>query len=124
MQKLRGAAAQRVDGRGVMTARGMLLTQSTMTTTEFIDKNISKLEAQLELWSAKLNEATAKLRVTQEQAKIESQKQLEELKVQLDVARTKLDEAKAVGAEKWEALKKGLESAWADLERTFKQLKD
>jgi hypothetical protein len=94
-----------------------------MTTTgTHVDKGLSKLEAQIDLWSAKVNELLAKATVASEHAKIDSRKQLEELKAKLAGARTKLDEAKAAGSDKWETLKHGLERTWHELEDTFKQL--
>jgi hypothetical protein len=94
-----------------------------MATTETrIDKNLSKLEAQLELWSAKLTEVAGRARVAGEQAKVDSRKQLDELKSRLEVARSKLDEARAAGAEKWEIFKDGIEHIWGEIEGTFKKL--
>jgi hypothetical protein len=91
-----------------------------MTTTESpIDKNLSKLEAQLQLWSTKLEEAVTR---TGQRAQVESKKQLEELRSRLGVARAKLDEAKAAGSEKWDTLKEGVEHLWEELESTFKKL--
>lgn len=87
-----------------------------------VDKNLSKLEAQLKLWGAKLNEVAAKANVAGKQASIDSRKQVEGLKAKLAVAQAKLDEAKAAGGEKWDALKQGVEHLWEDLETTFKKL--
>jgi len=85
------------------------------TTRSHTDTNLSKLEAQLEVWSAKLNEAATK-------TKNESSKQLDDLRSKLAVARTKLDEAKAAGSEKWETFKDGVERTWKDIEGTFQKL--
>jgi hypothetical protein len=94
-----------------------------MTTTEPHDEtDLSKLEAQLELWSAKFDVALAKARVMGEQAKIDSRRQLDALKFKLEAARSKLDDAKAAGGEKWETLKHGVEQTWEELERTFEKL--
>jgi hypothetical protein len=87
-----------------------------------IESNVSKLEAQLKLWGAKLDEVLAKANVAGQQAKIDSRKQLDELKSKLAVAQSKLDEVKAAGNEKWETLKQGVERTWQDLEETFKKL--
>jgi hypothetical protein len=87
-----------------------------------IDKNLSKLEAQLKLWGAKFNEVAAKANVAGQQASIDSRKRVDDMKAKLKVAQSKLDEAKAAGAEKWETLKLGVEHVWNDLETTFKKL--
>ena len=80
------------------------------------DDNLSKLEAQLKTWRAKLDELVAKANVAGQQAQIDSRKQLEELKSKLEVARSKLDEAKAAGIGKWETLRQGVERTWQELE--------
>jgi hypothetical protein len=96
-----------------------------MTTAQSHIKNsLAKLEDQLELWHAKFNAAVASSRVTSKEAKIESGKHLDEIKSKLEVAQAKLEEAKEAGAEKWEAVKEGVENTWHDLEQTFKKLLD
>lgn len=87
-----------------------------------VEKNLSKLEAQLKLWAAKLDEVKAKATDAGQQAKVDSAKQLDELKARLEGARAKLDEAKAVGHEKWDTVKQGVEHAWKDLESAFSKL--
>ncbi len=80
-----------------------------------VDKNLSELEGQLELWSAKLDEAVAIAKGTGRQAKIDSRKQIEELSAKLDAARKLLDEG-------WDDIKEGVEDTWYDLEAAFKNL--
>ncbi|KAB2903718.1 MAG: coiled coil domain-containing protein [Kofleriaceae bacterium] len=87
-----------------------------------VSENLSKMEAQLKVWSTKLNEAVARAGDAGHQAKLDSRKQIDELKVKLDAARAKLDEAKAAGGEKWESLKGGVESTWHEIEVAFKKL--
>lgn len=86
-----------------------------------MDKNLAKLEAQLHIWSAKLDELAAKAAIKGEEAKIETRMVLDQLKSQIDELESKLDEAKAAGAEKWQILKRGVEKAWSDLEKAFKE---
>jgi predicted nucleic acid-binding Zn-ribbon protein len=94
-----------------------------MTTTEpHNEKDLSKLKAQLELYSAKLDAALAKAKDAGEQAKIDSRRQLDALKSKLEDARSKLEDAKAATGEKWETLKHGVEQTWQELERTFEKL--
>jgi hypothetical protein len=87
-----------------------------------LNKTVSKLEGQLELWSLQLKELVAKGEVAGQRAKIGSRKHLDELKTKLDVARSKLAEAKAAGDEKWDSFKQVVESSWKELEGAFKQL--
>jgi chromosome segregation ATPase len=87
-----------------------------------LDKNLSKLQDQLKLWRAKLDQTMANVNVAGQQAKIDSQKQLDELRSKLVVAESKLEEAKAAGSEKWDNLKSGLDHTWKELEQTFKKL--
>jgi len=87
-----------------------------------VDKTVSKLEGQLELWGAKLNELVAKAEVAGQETKVDARKRLDEVKVQLKVARIKLDEAKAAGGDKWDKFKLGVESSWKELEGAFQKL--
>jgi hypothetical protein len=87
-----------------------------------INNTMSKLEGQLELWSAQLKELVAKGDVAGQKAKIDSRKHLDELKTKLDLARSKLAEAKAAGDDKWDAFKQAIETSWKDLEGAFKGL--
>lgn len=87
-----------------------------------VDKTVSKLEGQLKLWSAKLNELVAKVEVAGQETKIDARKHLDEVKTKLKVAQSKLDEAKAAGGDKWDKFKSGIESSWKELEGTFKRL--
>lgn len=94
-----------------------------MATTGFnVNETLTRMEAQLKTWGAKLNEAVAKAGDAGHQAKIDTRKQIDELKEKLAGARTKLDEAKAAGGEKWESLKDGVETTWHELEGAFKKL--
>ncbi len=92
------------------------------TTRSSVDENLTKMEAQLKAWGARLNEAVAKAGDAGQQAKIDTRRQIDELKLKLTGARAKLDEAKAAGGEKWESLKDGVEATWHELEGAFKKL--
>jgi hypothetical protein len=87
-----------------------------------INKTVSKLEGQLELWGVQLKELVAKGEVAGQRAKIDSRKHLDDLKAKLDQARSKLAEAKAAGHDKWDAFKQAIDSSWKELEGAFKQL--
>ena len=87
-----------------------------------VDKTVSKLEGQLRLWGAKLNELVAKAEVAGQETKIDARKHLDEMKAKLKVAQSKLDEAKAAGGDKWDKFKLGIESSWKELESAFQKL--
>lgn len=87
-----------------------------------VDKTVSKLQNELELWGAKLNELLAKAEVASTEATIDARKHLEDAADKLATAREKLDEAKATGGDKWEEFKIGLERSWKELERAFHRL--
>jgi peptidoglycan hydrolase CwlO-like protein len=92
------------------------------TTESNVDKTVSKLQDQLTLWGAKLNELVAKIEVVGNETKIDARKHLDEVKAKLKVAQSKLDEAKAAGAGKWDKFKSGLDSSWKELEGAFQKL--
>lgn len=87
-----------------------------------VERTVSKLEDQLELWAAKLNELAAKAEVKSHETKIDTRKHLEDAKAKLAVARSRLDEAKTAGAGRWDKFKAGVESAWKELETAFHDL--
>ncbi|HEU4732492.1 MAG TPA: hypothetical protein VFT22_31570 [Kofleriaceae bacterium] len=87
-----------------------------------VDKTLSKLEDQLKLWGAKLNELAAKVDVAGKEAKIDARKRLDDMKAKIEVAQSKLDEAKAAGGDKWDKFKSGIESSWKELESAFQKL--
>lgn len=94
-----------------------------MASTESqIEKSLSALEAQLKLWTSRLNELTARAGFAGQQATSETRRQLDELRPKLAAAWAKLEEAKAAGSETWESVKRGIERTWDELEGAFKKL--
>jgi len=87
-----------------------------------VDKTVSRLQYELGLWGAKLNELLAKADVASQEATIDARKHLEEATDKLAAAREKLEEAKGTGEDKWEEFKTGLERSWRELERAFHKL--
>jgi uncharacterized NAD(P)/FAD-binding protein YdhS len=84
--------------------------------------NAGKLEAQLAQWGAKLDQLVAKTGEAATGAKADFRKQVDELRAKTQLARTKLDELGSAGGAKWQIFKSGFESAWIELETTFKKL--
>jgi hypothetical protein len=89
---------------------------------ESIQANVEKMEAQLEHWGTKLQALVTKAEAVGEDAKGEGRKRIDELASKHHAAKLRLDELKAAGAEKWDTLKVGVESAWHELETTFEKL--
>jgi hypothetical protein len=87
-----------------------------------VDRTVAKLEDQLRLWGAKLNELAAKVDVVGQETEIDARKHLDGMKAKIKVARSKLDEAKAAGGDKWDKFKSGIESSWKELEGAFQKL--
>ncbi len=87
-----------------------------------VDKTVAKLEDQLDLWGARLNELVAKAEVVGMEVKIDSKKGLNELKTKLDAARSTLVGVKAAGSDKWGDFKEGVDASWKELEDAFRNL--
>ena len=82
---------------------------------------VGKMETQLKLWGARLDQVLAKAEKAGSELSAERRKRVDELKAKYQAAQTRLAEAKAAGSEKWEVLKTGIESAWRELEAAFKK---
>jgi hypothetical protein len=119
VQDLRARRDPPLDPDGTADA-GALITMGTIGSN--LDKTVSKLENQLALWGAQLEELVAQGKVAGQHAKIDSAKRLDEIKLKLEGARSKLAEAKAAGDDKWDAFKHAVETHWKELEGAFKQL--
>ncbi len=87
-----------------------------------VDRTVTKLQNDLEMWGAKLNELLAKAEVAGQEATVDARKHLEDATDKLAAARGKLEEAKGTGEDKWEEFKIGLERSWRELERAFHKL--
>lgn len=87
-----------------------------------VDRTVSKLQNELELWGAKLNELLAKAEVVSQEATTDARKHLEDATDKLAAARGKLEETKDTGEDKWEEFKTGMERSWRELERALHKL--
>jgi hypothetical protein len=83
---------------------------------------MGKMEAQLKVWDAKINELAAKADKAQGQARIDFHYRVDDLKAQCALARARLDDLRAAGDERQESFKVDLELAWNDLEAAIKKL--
>lgn len=80
------------------------------------------METRLQRLGAKLDDLVAKAKEAGAGAKSDHRKRIDDLKARYGVARSKLDDLRVAGSEKWATVKAGVESAWTDLESTFKKL--
>jgi predicted nucleic acid-binding Zn-ribbon protein len=83
--------------------------------------NVGKLETQLNQWGAKLDELVAKADRAGTTARIDNRERIDDLMANVQAAQSKLDEVTTAGSEKWETLRTGVESAWAELELAVKK---
>jgi len=83
---------------------------------------IGKMEKQLKQWGAKLDDMTNKITAAGAKAKADERKVVADLRAKQEHAQAKLDELKAAGSDKWDTFKTGIESAYNELEATFKKL--
>jgi hypothetical protein len=89
---------------------------------ETMKSTIGKMEAQLESWTAKLDEFVARANDAGADAKEQQRDRIDALMAKHKAARAKLDEVRVAGKDKWEILKSGIESVWDELEAAFKKL--
>jgi hypothetical protein len=83
---------------------------------------LGKMEEQLKQWGAKLDSMTEKVTAAGAKAKADERKVVADLRAKQELAQAKLDELKAAGGDKWDTFKAGVESAYNELEATFKKL--
>ncbi len=79
-----------------------------------------KLEAQLDEWSAEIDQLKIKADKAEADAQLEYYKQIEELRSMQEVASSKLTELKEASDDAWEDLKAGMDRAWSTLGNALK----
>lgn len=87
-----------------------------------IEENVGKMETELRQWGAKLDKLVAKVESAGTDVKTDYRKGVEDLATKYRLAQSKFDELKTAGSAKWEVFKTGVETAWKDLEDSFKKL--
>lgn len=87
-----------------------------------------KMEAQMNILNAKIEEFNARAKKAKAEAKIEYNKNLEDLKMKRDALKSKLQQMKEAGGKAGEELKAGVQKAMDDLktavDRAFKRTKE
>lgn len=79
-----------------------------------------KIEAELNLVQAKIEEFKAKSKVYAANAHIKYIEQVEELEDKFEATKAKLKKLDEAGEEKWEHFKEDVESAWVILSKALK----
>ena len=74
-----------------------------------------KIEAELELAQAKLDQFKAQTKISTADARIKYAKNVEEIEQRVSATKAKLKELGEASEEAWEQLKDGVESAWGAL---------
>jgi hypothetical protein len=93
-----------------------------MQTMQTREQHAGKMEKRLERWGARFDDFTAKAREAGTEAKADYQVHLEDLKSKQRAVGERFQQLKAAGDDQWESLKTGVESAWKELESSFKKL--
>lgn len=79
-----------------------------------------KLQAQLDEWSAEIDQLKAKAKQADADAQIDYNNEIETLKSYQAKADAKLSELKSASDDAWQDLKSGTEDAWKNLESAIK----
>jgi uncharacterized coiled-coil DUF342 family protein len=79
------------------------------------DAYVQKLQAQMDIWAAKIDALRAKAHMAEADAKLELNKKIDELEAKQSHTKDKLAEIRDSGDDAWEDLKSGAERAWHDL---------
>ena len=84
---------------------------------------LEKIEAQLKVWSAKIEELKAKAEKASADKKIELHQMIDDLRARKEQAQKNLNEIKAAGAETWEKLKSKTDEAMDDVKTFWESVK-
>ena len=88
------------------------------------DAYVEKMKAKLDEWNAELNQLSTKMSAAQADANVEYQKTKEQLIKQRDEAIQRLDKLQSASENAWEDMRKGFESAWGIMGKTFSDAMD
>jgi len=85
-----------------------------------MDAAVEKIEAQLKLWSLKIDYLATKTQMAGVQAGFDALMYVDELKALHAIAQSKFDEFRAAGDTERARLKAEMKSAWNELDAAFK----
>ncbi|MGD0836755.1 MAG: hypothetical protein ABSB49_08955 [Polyangia bacterium] len=89
---------------------------------KMVEANVGRMETELKQWGAKLDKLVAKVEAAGTEVKSDYRQSVEDLRSKYRLTQSKLDELKTAGSAKWGIFKTGVETAWNDLEASFKKL--
>ncbi|MDI1302047.1 MAG: coiled coil domain-containing protein [bacterium] len=78
-----------------------------------------KLQAQLDEWKADIDKLKAKAASSSADAQLDLNSLVDQLNAKVQVASTKLAELSNAGADAWDSVKGGVESAWDSLKTSM-----
>jgi hypothetical protein len=87
-----------------------------------VEARVGKMEAELRIWSAKLEALIAEADASGTGAKIDYRRRLEDMKTKYGIVQTRLADVRFVSSSRWETFQGGIEKAWRDLEAAFRRL--
>lgn len=90
---------------------------------ESAGQEVGKIEKRLRRLGKRLDELSAKADVAGTEAQVDFRKQIDHIKEKHAEVHTKLSAYRSAGGQKWDNFKAGVEVAWHDLEKAFKELK-
>jgi hypothetical protein len=102
-----------------MSIRANIVKENIM---KIVEANVGMMEKELKQWGAKLDKLVAKVEAAGTEVKSDYRKGVEDLKSKYRLTQSKFDEFKTAGSAKWGIFKTGVETAWNDLEASFKKL--
>jgi len=89
---------------------------------QVVATNVARMEADLKSWGARLHKLRVQSHTAGSPPNLDYHRRLDEMEAKCDAAETKLDELKAAGSTKWETLRRGIETAWSEVEAGFRRL--
>jgi len=88
------------------------------------DAYVEKMKAKLDEWNAELDQLSAKMSAAEADANLEYQKTKKQLIKQRDEAIQRLDSLQSASENAWQDMRKGFESAWGIMGKTFSDAMD
>lgn len=90
---------------------------------DLLKANVEEMEAQLKLWTVKIDELSATAQKSNEWARIDFRQYIDDLKVKRALVRAKLDKFEATEIENRKSLRVGLMRVWKELANALEKMK-